>query len=187
MRVNVQSSIARIDLLGSKIEIAAKDIQDKPIATDDFAGKFVIVDFFATWCEPCLSEVPRLKKHLEKYKSKGLEVVAISVDDTREALDKYLEKAELPWRVIHDNAPNPLDRMQIKYGVISLPTVLLLNKEGTVISLEARGAELDRLMEMIFEAPTPAEPPPTDAKADAKPAAKPQPAATGGNSKPAAK
>ena len=174
MRINLQSSISRIDLLGSKFELDSKDTRQKPIKTEDYAGKFVIVDFFASWCQPCLSEVPRLKKHLEKYKSKGLEVVAISLDDTREALDKYLSTAELPWPVIHDNAEDPLKRLQLKFGVASLPTVLLLNKEGTVVSLEARGAELDRLMDMIFEAPTPADPP-ADA---AKPADKPvEPAA----------
>jgi len=167
MRINLQSSIRRIDLLGSKFELESKDIQDKVIKTDDYAGKFVIVDFFASWCQPCLSEVPRLKKHLSKYKSKGLEVLAISLDDTRESLDKYLASAELPWPVIHDNAENSLERLQLKFGVASLPTVLLLNKEGTVVSLEARGAELDRLMEMIFEAPTLADPPPEAAKPQA--------------------
>lgn len=164
LRINLQSSIRRIDLLGNKFEIEYKDINNKVVKTEDFAGKFVIVDFFASWCQPCLSEVPRLKKHAAKYKDKGLEVLAISLDDTREALDEYLSGAELPWQVIHDNTENPLDRLQLKFGIAALPTVLLLNKEGTVISLEARGAELDRLMEMIFEAPTPAEPPPGSEK-----------------------
>ncbi len=164
MRVNLQSSLRRIDLLGSKFEIEYKDIRDKVVKTDDYAGKFVIVDFFASWCQPCLSEVPRLKKYAAKYKDKGLEVLAISLDETREALDKYLATAELPWPVIHDNSEDPFDRLQLKFGVAALPTVLLLNKEGTVVSLEARGAELDRLMEMIFEAPTPAEPPPAKDK-----------------------
>ena len=74
----------------------------------------------------------------------------------------------MPWQVIHDNAADPFDRLQLKFGVAALPTVLLLNKEGTVVSLEARGAELDRLMEMIFEAPTPADPPPGSDKAAAE-------------------
>jgi hypothetical protein len=111
-----------------------------------------------------LSEVPRLKKYAIKYKDKGLEVLAISLDETREGLDKYLAEAELPWQVIHDDAVDPLERLQLKFGVAALPTVLLLNKEGTVVSLEARGAELDRLMEMIFETPTLAEPPPSSDK-----------------------
>ena len=145
-----------------------RGLRNKLVKTEDFAGKFVIVDFFASWCQPCLSEVPRLKKYAAKYKEKGLEVLAISLDETREGLDKYLASAELPWHVIHDNAADPFDRLQLKFGVAALPTVLLLNKEGTVVSLEARGAELDRLMEMIFESPTPAEPPPGSDKSAEK-------------------
>ncbi len=107
-----------------------------------------------------LERSPRLKAHFAKYNAQGLEVLAISLDDDAEALNKYLGEAELLWPVIHDNCEDLADRLQMKFGVSSLPTVLLLNKEGVVVSLEARGAELDRLMERLFEAPTPAEAPP---------------------------
>ncbi len=160
LRLNLQSSISRLNLLGNQFELDAKTIDKRPIKTADFAGKFVIVDFFATWCEPCLSDVPQLKKHFEKYREKGLAVLAISLDDDRAALDKYLASARLPWPIVHDDAPVQSQRLQMKFGVAALPTMLLLNKEGTVVSLEARGAELDRLMEMLFEAPTLADPPP---------------------------
>ena len=160
LRINLQASVRRLEMLGNKLDLAVKTIEDKPIKTDDFAGKYVLVDFFATWCGPCIAEVPRLKRHYDKYREKGLEVVAISLDDDRAALDKYLEEAKLPWPVIHDSAPDLEDKLQMKFGISSLPTVLFLNKEGIVVSLEARGAELDRLMERLFEMPTPADPEP---------------------------
>ena len=187
MRIHLQSSLRRIDLLGSKFEFEHKGIGDQVIKTEDFAGKFVIVDFFASWCQPCLSEVPRLKKYAAKYKEQGLEVLAISLDETRAELDKYLAGAELPWPVIHDHASDRLESLQLKFGVVALPTVLLLNKEGTVVSLEARGAELDRLMEMIFEAPTLAEPPPGDKAAEKSTEKKIDAAAANGANKAVAK
>ncbi len=168
LRINLQASVRRLEMLGNKLDLNVKTIDDKPIKTEDFAGKFVLVDFFATWCGPCIAEVPRLKRHYDKYREKGLEVVAISLDDDRQALDKYLEEAKLPWPVIHDSAPELSDKLQMKFGIASLPTVLFLNKEGVVVSLEARGAELDRLMERLFEMPTPAEPEPEAPKDNAK-------------------
>ena len=158
LRLNLQANIRRLEMLGQKFELDAQSIAGKQIKTDDFAGKFVLVDFFASWCVPCIEEVPRIQRHYAKYREKGLEVIAISIDDDRQALDKYLDDKKLPWPVIHDDATDPKEKLQIRFGISSLPYVLLLNKEGVVVSLEARGAELDRLMERIFEEPTPAEP-----------------------------
>jgi peroxiredoxin len=160
LRVNLQAAVRRLDLLGNKFEFEGIALDGSKIKIDDYAGKFVVVDFFATWCEPCLSEIPRLQKHYAKYREKGLEIIGISLDDDGEQLKKFLGDAQLPWPIVHDNAENPLERIQLQFGVSSLPTVLLLNKEGTVVSLEARGAELDRLVQMLFEAPTPAAPKP---------------------------
>lgn len=172
LRLNLQASIRRLDLLGNKFDLQATALDGREIHIDDYAGKFVIVDFFASWCQPCLVDAPHLKQQFAKYQDKGLEVIAISLDTDAQALDEYLQQAEFPWPVIHDNAEDPLQRLQMKFGVSHLPTVLLLNKEGTVVSLEARGAELDRLLDMLFETPTLAESPAaeSDSPADEKPA-----------------
>lgn len=171
LRVNLLANVRRLEMLGNKLDLEVQAIDGKPIKVDDYAGKFLIVDFFATWCQQCLAEVPRLKKHYEKYRSKGLEVISINLDEDRATLDNYLKQNPLPWPVVYDVASDPSEKLQVKYGISSLPTVLLLNKEGVVVSLEARGPELDRLVERIFEAPTPADAPPTAAKQDAKPTA----------------
>lgn len=154
LRVNLQANIRRLEMLGSKFVFAAETMDGQKFDVEQLKGKFVIVDFFATWCEPCLEEVPHIQKLLEKYQSKGLEVVGISLDEDAEALQKYLDKALLPWPIIHDKETEPMKRLQVRFGISRLPTVLLLNKEGVVVSLEAHGAELDRLMDMLFEAPT---------------------------------
>lgn len=157
--VNLEANLARLNLLGSKLELVARDLEGRKVDIEDYSGKFVIVDFFATWCKSCIEELPRLQGHYEKYRSKGLEVIGVSLDDTLPPLESFLEKSELPWPIVHDANDDPLKTLRLKYGIAQLPTVLLLNKEGTVVSLEARGTELDRLMQLLFETPTPAPPP----------------------------
>lgn len=160
LRLNLQASIRKLNLLGSKFDLNARALDGRKINVDDYAGKFVVVDFFATWCKPCLIELPKLKEHYKKYQSRGLEVIGISVDHDRKQLDKFLDNTEVPWPVIHDDEPDPLKTLQMQFGVAQLPTVLLLNKEGTVVSLEARGSELNRLLQKLFETPTLAPAPP---------------------------
>jgi thiol-disulfide isomerase/thioredoxin len=155
-RLNLQASIRRLNLLGNRLELDAVTIDGNKITTDDFKGKFVIVDVFATWCAPCLVEAELIASHYKKYKDKGLEVIGISLDENKEDLLEYLDKKPLPWPVIHDSNEDPLQRLAMKFGISALPTVLLLNKEGTVVSLEARQSELNRLMQILFESPTPA-------------------------------
>lgn len=169
LRLNLQANVRRLELLGNKLPLDAKDIDGHRIKTEDFAGKFLLVEFFASWCQPCVAEVPRLKKHYAKYRDKGLEIISIGLDQDRAALDKYVADQILTWPVIFDG-DNPLEqKWQMKFGISSLPSILLLNKEGVVVSLEARGPELDRLMERIFEMPTPADAPkPADPSAPAK-------------------
>ncbi|MGN6546488.1 MAG: TlpA family protein disulfide reductase, partial [Aureliella sp.] len=159
LRVTLQASVRRLEMLGKKLPLDATSTDGKAIKTDDFAGKFVIVDFFAVWCQPCVAELPQLQKYFEKYRDQGLEVITISIDADRKGLDAFLASHKLPWPVVSDNAGSLDDSLQMKFGVLSLPTVWLLNKEGVVVSLEARGPELDRLMQRIFDAPTPAEEP----------------------------
>lgn len=160
LRLNLQASIRKLNLLGSKFDLKAVALDGSKIEIDDYAGKFVVVDFFATWCKPCLIEMPKLKAHYQKYKSRGLEVIGISVDHDKKQLDKFLGSTDVPWPVIHDDEPDPLKTLQMRFGVAQLPTALLLNKEGTVVSLEARGSELNRLLQKLFEAPTLAPAPP---------------------------
>jgi thiol-disulfide isomerase/thioredoxin len=102
------------------------------------------VDFWATWCGPCKAELPNVLANYEKYRSRGFEVVGVSCDEDKAALVKFIEEQKLPWPIMFQQ-PGELS-MANYYGVTGIPTAILTNKKGEVISLNARGPELTRLL-----------------------------------------
>ncbi|MFO1065691.1 MAG: TlpA disulfide reductase family protein [Pirellulales bacterium] len=159
IRLTLQANMRRLELLGNKLAMNSTTLDGRKLKTDDFTGKFVLVPFFVAWSDPCLAELRHLQQVYDRYHGKGLEIVGVSMDAERSAAEKLKSDMKQPWSVIHDVSNPPDDVLSLKYGVISLPTTLLLNKEGTVVSLEAYGPELDRLMQQLFDQPTPADPP----------------------------
>ncbi|HET6880531.1 MAG TPA: TlpA disulfide reductase family protein, partial [Pirellulales bacterium] len=96
------------------------------------------------WCGPCVAEVPNVKSLYAKYHDRGFDVVGISLDRDRAALDKFLVEKEIPWTTLHEaGGTHPA---ATHYGVNAIPTMLLVGRDGKVVSIRARGEELTRLL-----------------------------------------
>jgi thiol-disulfide isomerase/thioredoxin len=120
-------------------------------------GKVVLVDFWATWCGPCIAEFPNIKKNYDTYNSQGFEVVGISLDQDRTKLETYLEEKQVPWITLHEKGVGGQNPVALQYGIFGIPAMFLVGRDGTVISTHARGPELTALLEKEFS-------PATDAK-----------------------
>jgi peroxiredoxin len=139
----------RLNLVGNSMRVSGTTFAGQPFDLADLKGKVVLVDFWATWCGPCLREVPNMKKNFAKYHKKGFEVVGISIDGDRSQLDKFMAENEIPWIILHEK-DKPQNPVATRYGVNSIPFMVLIGKDGKVISTEARGAVLDELLEQLF-------------------------------------
>ena len=122
------------------------DLNGKPVSLADYRGKLVLLDFWATWCGPCITELPNIKEVYEKYHDKGFEIIGISLDTDEAALRTFIKENRLPWRQVFDGAGRETPLAQ-QYGVRSIPAQFLIDREGTVISVKARGKRLKDLVE----------------------------------------
>ena len=157
MLPELEATARLVNLMGNKIELEGTLLNGKPLDWESFRGKVVLVDFWATWCGPCRSEVPNILKNYRAYHDQGFDVLGISLDDTREAAVSYVKQMDIPWPTVFSDKPGetgwraPLAR---KYAIHAIPRAILVNKEGIVISMVARGPLLDHELEKIFGKPS---------------------------------
>lgn len=150
----MKATARRVGLPGNTMQIDGKKLDGSPFDWESYRGKVVLVDFWATWCGPCIAELPNVKENYTKYHDKGFDVVGISLDRSREPLEKFIEKEELPWTQMYDEEiqkgkgwNHPVAE---HYGISAIPAVILVDKEGKVVSLNARGPELGKLLEKLL-------------------------------------
>jgi thiol-disulfide isomerase/thioredoxin len=134
------------DSVGKPIELAATKLDGGAFTTRDWKGKVVLVDFWATWCPPCIAAMPKLKKLYVDYHAKGLEIVGVSSDAEVAQLKEFLDKnKDAPWPQLFDPkaaAENPdpqsppLHPLARQWGV-RLPAMFLIDRKGVLRSVEA--------------------------------------------------
>jgi peroxiredoxin len=131
------------------------DPKDKEISLSSLKGKVVLIDFWASWCKPCIASMPDLKKVYSTYKNKGFEILGVSDDSKKDAWIKSMKENELPWLNVVDEFPKPPEpfgpaRVGVLYGIHYIPATVLINREGIIAAKNLHGKELrEKLNEIL--------------------------------------
>jgi len=138
-----QISNGKIGAIGSEaLDFTQNDTAGKPVKLSSFKGKYVLIDFWASWCKPCRMENPNVVAAYERFKSKNFTVLGISLDRSREAWIKAIQDDGLAWSQVSDlkfwsNA------VALQYRVQQIPQNILIDPNGKIVGKNLRGTELD--------------------------------------------
>ncbi|WP_163582758.1 thiol-disulfide oxidoreductase ResA [Gracilibacillus saliphilus] len=118
-----------------------EDGVESSLQLSDLEGKGVMLNFWATYCEPCEREMPYMEELYPKYKEQGVEIVAVSVDATELVIDKFVDHYNLSFPILHDKDSQVLDA----YGIRPLPTTYFIDENGVVVDRVLGELSLERL------------------------------------------
>lgn len=135
---------------GDTLEIKFKALDGREVDLAAMKDKVVLVDFWATWCGPCIGELPNVKANYEKYHAKGFEIIGISLDDDKAKLEAFVKKENIPWAQSF-SGEGWQDPIASKYGIKGIPAMFLIGKDGKVAAANARGPALASKLEELLK------------------------------------
>lgn len=149
-QISAQAAKLRSFAIGAEAPLfAGPNPEGEKISLESLRGKIVLIDFWASWCGPCRRENPNVVKLYDAYKSKGFEILAVSLDKTKDRWVKAITDDNLTWLHISD-LKGWRSKYAQQYGVSSIPQTVLLDREGKIMARNLRGKELEAKLADIF-------------------------------------
>jgi len=137
--------------LGRPLDISFQAVDGRDVDLSKMHGKVVLVDFWATWCPPCVAEVPSVKAAYDKLHSRGFEVVSISADENKEDLLAFISKKNLEWPQYFDGREG---KLSTRFGINEIPAMWLIDKTGKVRDVEGIEDLIGKVEKLLAETPS---------------------------------
>jgi len=142
-------ALRRLASIGKPISIASDAVGGGKISLQDFRGKYTLVQYWATWCEPCKADMAQIKQLHSKYGGRGFAVLGVNLDSSVGKAEAYLKENRLPWKHAYDEGGLE-GRLAGELGVMTLPVMLLVDDKGKVVRRNLHVAELDAELKRVL-------------------------------------
>ncbi|MDJ1496323.1 TlpA disulfide reductase family protein [Cytophagaceae bacterium DM2B3-1] len=143
-------SLKRAQVGQAAMDFTQYSLNGKEVNLSSYKGKYVLLEFWASWCGPCRQENPNLREAYLKYKDKGFDILGVSLDDNKDRWSKALDKDGLPWTQVSD-LKGWRNVVAVQYGIRAIPANFLIDPQGKIIARDLRGEKLNEQLAKIFK------------------------------------
>ena len=168
LRKHAEDKLGYYDMLGQEQQLSFTAVDGREVDLAKFRGKVVLIDFWATWCGPCIAELPNLKRVYAEYHARGLEIIGIALengkllpDDTpgqkaaklvaaAKVLTEFTTKEQMTWPQYFDGKYWKTELAQ-RYNISAIPSMLLVDQDGLIVSTKVRGEKLEQEVKRLLK------------------------------------
>jgi peroxiredoxin len=155
LRAAIEAQVAQLAIRPGQSPPAftAKSLSGDEISLSKYKGKVLLLDFWATWCAPCIAELPNVKQVYNAYHEQGLEIVSISLDQDEKVLHDFIKQQGLNWTHVYNGSVPVGQDVATKYSVTAIPQMILIGRDGKIAGVQLRGEALEDAVKKAIAKP----------------------------------
>lgn len=150
--IRAKGAMARLESRGEPFKLKGNDLNGKMVDIAEFKDKVVLVIYWANWSEPLVKDLPKIRAYYEKYQDRGLEIVGVNLDTTKEEAQEWITQHNVKWKKqLHEPGGLEGSPLAVEYGIIHLPSMFVVDRDGKVNYRSIAAEELEPVFQELFK------------------------------------